>query len=176
MRMTLQELLRTGRCDRPTPNFQRLYHLRTVLARVQPDSFDIDCWAKLDKGRVKACALGWAGLDSIFRKQGLTTNTASNLVMFDSGVMMYTSLAAGMAFFGLNIQEASYLFTANDGGKSLAASQARLNKLIASFEKRFAPTLPIDFDFEKLAAVPERSYQRLRRAFSKRPVRELVDA
>ena len=62
-----------------------------------------------------ACALGSAGLWSKFRKAGLRTNKMdNNIELFDrKGNVEDEGFAAGGRFFGLNHDEAHYLFNPN---------------------------------------------------------------
>jgi len=114
---------------------ERLQHLNTILAGVQPRHLDLDTWVCGST----ACAIGWAARDPLFIWQGLSlVPTDDRLVLrpqldYRDGTTPLVNWAAVEAFFDLTKPQALHLFSPSryEGHATPADVIRRIDELLA---------------------------------------------
>jgi len=93
------------------PNIERLKHLVTILRAVPPERFDMGYW---ECGTV-ACAVGHACHDPQFQAEGLHLARVAGFATLRPALNRgQNGWPAVMTFFGLNLDQALYLFSMSD--------------------------------------------------------------
>lgn len=115
---------------------ERLRTLYAIMGGVPDEKVDMDNWragawedsALIDTDcRTSACAVGWACAYPEFKAQGLSFDGAPLLI---TGRRRVGGWGAVEAFFGLDDEESSRLFSAFDSGKSARIGVMRRIRLL----------------------------------------------
>ena len=114
-------------------NTEALKAVMSILDRVDPDKFDVGVW---DDGCGCRCAIGWAGMDPWFRRQGfklVEQDGQIGPVLIKDHVWVAGGWEAVRLFFDLSHADANYLFHPWSYEFGYAAAedvQARIRRLL----------------------------------------------
>jgi hypothetical protein len=110
----------------------RITHLITVLERVSERRFNIETWRNSKACGTVCCAGGWAALDPVFNKQGLSI--PGTRPKFDGEHETLLDFEALQMFFEISEDETFQLFSAYQYQNKRATPAdviARIRKLLA---------------------------------------------